>query len=142
MFLRVLIAIVIFGNLQAKPVIVRNISGNKNLTTSPLIILLFEFSLDCSITDDGTIHYRGKHSHSKFEHECLAWTDLQTIYPAIINEANFFNDASVKAAKNYCRNPNMNINGAWCFVQDEDVITMEGCDVCQSLGKSSSDQSS
>lgn len=29
----------------------------------------------------------------------------------------------------------MNINGAWCFVQDEDVITMEGCNVCQSLGK-------
>jgi hypothetical protein len=30
----------------------------------------------------------------------------------------------------------MNVNGPWCFIQDEDIITMEQCDVCQSLGKS------
>ncbi len=29
----------------------------------------------------------------------------------------------------------MNINGPWCFVQDGDSISMEGCSVCQSLGK-------
>ena len=28
----------------------------------------------------------------------------------------------------------MNINGPWCFVQNEDVISMEQCAVCQSLG--------
>jgi hypothetical protein len=60
---------------------------------------------------------------------------LQTIYSEIINEPNFFTDASIKAAKNYCRNPNMNVNGPWCFVQDEDTISMEECDVCQSLGR-------
>jgi len=30
----------------------------------------------------------------------------------------------------------MNVNGPWCFVESEDEITMEQCDVCQSLGKS------
>jgi len=29
----------------------------------------------------------------------------------------------------------MNINGPWCFVQNGDIISMEACDVCQSLGK-------
>ncbi|CAF0947858.1 unnamed protein product [Rotaria sordida] len=69
---------------------------------------------DCSITEDGILHY-------------------QEVYREIINEINFFNDLSIKAAKNYCRNPNMNINGPWCFVENEDVISMEACDVCQSL---------
>ena len=43
MFCRVLIAIVLFGNLQAKPVIVRNISGKEILRRSSMIILEFEF---------------------------------------------------------------------------------------------------
>ncbi len=88
------------------------------------------------MTKINILHYYGKHLFTKFEHECLPWNDLQTIYKEIINEPNFFNDASIKAAKNYCRNPNMNVNGPWCFIQDEDFITMEQCDVCQSLGKS------
>ncbi|CAF4710339.1 unnamed protein product, partial [Rotaria sp. Silwood2] len=114
MFLPLLTIIFIFGNLEGKPIIVRNIS-------------------DCSITEDGILHYQGKHSFTRFEHECLPWADFQVIYTEIINELNFFNDPSIKAAKNYCRNPNMNINGPWCFVQNEDIISMEACDVCQSL---------
>jgi hypothetical protein len=31
----------------------------------------------------------------------------------------------------------MNVNGPWCFIQDEDIITMEQCDVCQSLAPKS-----
>ena len=91
--------------------------------------------IDCSITEDGILHYQGKHSFTRFEHECLPWTDLQTVYADIINEPNFFTDPSIKAAKNFCRNPNMNANGPWCYVQDEETISMEECDVCQSLGK-------
>jgi len=49
---------------------------------------------------------------------------------------NIYNDRSVRTAKNHCYNPNMNVNGTWCFVQNEDVITMEQCDVCQSFDKS------
>ncbi|CAF1155365.1 unnamed protein product [Rotaria sordida] len=114
MFLSLLTIIVIIGSLEGKPIIIRNIS-------------------DCSITEDGILHYQGKHSYTKFEHECLPWIDFQEVYREIINEINFFNDLSIKAAKNYCRNPNMNINGPWCFVENEDVISMEACDVCQSL---------
>ncbi|UJR36062.1 hypothetical protein I4U23_028798 [Adineta vaga] len=115
MYLQLLTVIaVLVGYLDGKPVIFRNIS-------------------DCSITVDGILHYQGKHSFSKFEHECLTWTDLQTVFPDIIIEPNFFNDPSVKEAKNYCRNPDMNLNGPWCFVQDDDQIVAEGCEVCQSL---------
>ncbi len=132
MFLQLLTAIAIFGTLEGKPVIIRNISGKIKRILKKIFYL---FYIDCSITEDGILHYQGKYSFSKFEHECLPWTDLQTIYPKIINEPNFFNDPSIKAAKNYCRNPNMNINGPWCFVQNGDIISMEACDVCQSLGK-------
>jgi len=134
MYFQLLTIIAILGNLQGKPVIIRNISG-KILNNLKIFLYLIVMILDCSITEDGILHYRGKHSFTKFEHECLPWMDLQAIYPAIINEPNFFNDRSVKAAKSYCRNPNMNINGPWCFVQDGDIISMEACDVCQSLGK-------
>jgi len=41
---------------------------------------------------------------------------------------NIYNDPSVKTGKNHCSNPNMNVNGIWCFVQNEDVS--------QSFGKS------
>ena len=133
MFLQsITIIAVLFGCLEAKPVIYRNVSGEFTRNFFNFAIL-FYFS-DCSITVDGILHYQGKHSFSKFEHECLAWTDLQTIYPDVINEPNFFNDASVKAAKNYCRNPNMNVNGPWCYIQDGDEIIAEECAVCQSLG--------
>ena len=27
----------------------------------------------------------------------------------------------------------MNVNGPWCFVENEGIISMEQCDVCQSL---------
>jgi hypothetical protein len=89
--------------------------------------------LDCSITEDGILLYHGKHSFSRFENECLPWNDLQTIYSNIIHEPNFFTDPSIRAANNYCRNPNMNINGPWCYIDNGDTISMEECAVCQSL---------
>ncbi|CAF1013355.1 unnamed protein product [Adineta steineri] len=114
MFLHVLTIIAIIGNLSSKSIITKNIS-------------------DCSITQNGILHYYGKHSFTKFQDECLPWSDMKIDYPEVINKANFFNDGSIKAAKNYCRNPNMNVNGPWCFIQNEDAITMEQCEVCQSL---------
>ncbi|CAF3838382.1 unnamed protein product [Rotaria sordida] len=114
MLLHLLTIITIINSLTGKPIIARNVS-------------------DCTITEDGILLYHGQHSFTKFEHECLPWNDLQTVFTEIINEPNFFNDASIKLAKNYCRNPNMNINGPWCFIQNEGIITMEQCDVCQSL---------
>lgn len=92
-------------------------------------------TLDCSITDDGILLYQGKHSLTRFQHECLPWNDLQILYSEIVNEPNFFLDTSIKAAENFCRNPNMNRNGPWCFIENGDEITMEQCNVCQSLSK-------
>ncbi|CAF3239701.1 unnamed protein product [Rotaria sp. Silwood2] len=114
MLLHLLTIITIINSLTGKPIIARNVS-------------------DCTLTEDGILLYHGKHSFTKFEHECLPWNDLQTIFTEIITEPNFFKDPSVKLAKNYCRNPNMNINGPWCFIQNDGIISMEECDVCQSL---------
>lgn len=140
MLLRFFPILVIIHSLASKPIVVRNISGDENLSNHLPFdrIVLF---LDCSITEDGILHYSGKHSFTKFEHECLPWEDFQILHANIINEPNFLHDASIKAAKNYCRNPNMNVNGPWCFVDNEEVVTMEQCDVCQSLGKKTNDLS-
>ena len=95
-----------------------------------------EFPLaDCSITDDGILLYHGKHSFTRFHHECVPWHELQTVYSELITEPNFFTDASIAAAQNFCRNPNLSRRGPWCFVEDGDEIRMEECGVCQSLRK-------
>ncbi|CAF1548379.1 unnamed protein product [Rotaria magnacalcarata] len=118
MLLHILILIAIINSLTGKAIIARNVS-------------------DCTISEDGILLYHGKHSLTKFDQECLPWNDLQTMYVDIINEPNFYSDPSIKAAKNYCRNPNMNVDGPWCFVESENIITMEHCNVCQSLASRS-----
>lgn len=82
---------------------------------------------DCSITENGILQYRGKHSVSKFGHECLNWTEFDEIF------LNVFNETKNDLAENFCRNPTLNVTGPWCFVRNDETIEMEGCDVCQSL---------
>ncbi|CAF4019084.1 unnamed protein product, partial [Rotaria sp. Silwood1] len=61
MLLHLLTFITIIHSLTGKPIIARNVS-------------------DCIITEDGILLYHGKHSFTKFEHECLPWNDLQTVF--------------------------------------------------------------
>lgn len=112
--LQTFVILVLTSQFQCKPLIIRNIS-------------------DCSITNQGILHYQGKYSTSKFEHDCLPWIHLQETYPDIINTEKFFADESIENAENFCRNPNSNVNGPWCFVQNGNLIAMETCSVCQSL---------
>lgn len=85
---------------------------------------------DCGITENGILQYRGKHSVSKFGHECLHWAEFDEIFLDI------FNETKNELNENFCRNPTLNVTGPWCFVRNDETIEMESCDVCQSLSKS------
>ncbi|CAF1515645.1 unnamed protein product, partial [Rotaria sordida] len=37
-------------------------------------------------TEDEILHYQGKHSYVKLEHECLPWINFQDVYREILNE--------------------------------------------------------
>jgi len=67
--------------------------------------------------------------------QCQAWTSNtpHRPYAAARNDANF-PDASRRAAKNYCRNPDGWSEGVWCFTMDPEV-EWEGCDVPLCSGK-------
>ncbi|CAF0753164.1 unnamed protein product [Adineta ricciae] len=114
MFLRVLIVCTIVACVTSTPTIVRSIA-------------------DCSITEDGITHYSGQQATSKFGEECELWSHLQTVFPSVVTEPNFFNDASVKEAKDYCRNPNNSPDGPWCYVLHSDKFEPKPCGVCESL---------
>jgi hypothetical protein len=56
-------------------------------------------------------------------------------------DANYKNDTlyperSVEKAKNYCRDPSLNIAGSWCYTRDPKV-PQDVCDVrdCEKPGK-------
>ncbi|UJR10019.1 hypothetical protein I4U23_014242 [Adineta vaga] len=114
MFLHLFTVFAIFHSSTSKPTILKNIS-------------------DCRISVDGVLQYFGQHSKTKFGNDCLTWSDLQTVFPGIVNEPNFLNDTLIKNAQNYCRNPNGKADGPWCYVQYDDAFDQESCGICQSL---------
>ncbi|CAF0910943.1 unnamed protein product [Adineta ricciae] len=114
MFLHVLIVCTIVACVTSTPTTARSIA-------------------DCSITKDGIIHYSGQQALSKFGEECELWSHLQTIFPSVVTDPNFFNDASVKEAENYCRNPDNKGDGPWCYVLRSDKFEPVTCGVCESL---------
>lgn len=72
------------------------------------------------------------------DHKCLKWNkDRKKVkengtfinIPTYKNE--FFPEDYVSDAKKYCRNPNGDLGGPWCFVENEDTneIEREFCDI-------------
>lgn len=92
--------------------------------------------LDCHEGEDGSMAYSGTQSTSMTGRTCLSWSLMQaTPEGAYMNDTHFPDDGSVKAAKNYCRDPDSHGDGPWCFVRDGSSDVIERCDVCQDEGK-------
>lgn len=92
----------------------------------------------CRKTGPG-IEYAGTDSTGISSRKCLTWNHRyhqvkngSSTYTSTIFNKKLFPDLSAKKAKNYCRNPNNDIGGPWCYVRESDFtkkIEMEYCDV-------------
>jgi len=81
-------------------------------------------ALDCKQTDKG-LEYAGTQSTSATGLKCKAWAFYEKNFP----------EKSFKLAKNYCRNPDGELGGPWCYTDDPSTL-WESCDVkiCGSAG--------
>ncbi|KAF5275199.1 hypothetical protein FQR65_LT04231 [Abscondita terminalis] len=102
--------------------------------------------IDCKITGPG-IEYAGIHSKSLSERNCLKWNkdrkkvkhkDQHIKIEKFDNTK--FPDENIQKAKKHCRNPDGDIGGPWCFVENEDTMEIERefcdipfCDIFESL---------
>ena len=52
---------------------------------------------------------------------CLRWNSVVSVLAS--------RDVSISQAENFCRNPDLNVEGPWCYVQGEKEIIKETCHV-------------
>ena len=71
---------------------------------------------ECTATALGT-EYMGTTATSAGGYTCRPWTEATTSFVGVTVDANY-PDGSVAAASNYCRNPDSDPNGLWCFTTD------------------------
>ena len=73
-------------------------------------------NLDCKSTDLGR-EYMGRTSWTASGKMCQAWTATSPQDPGDMSHL-IFPDASVEDASNYCRNPDGESFGPWCYTMD------------------------
>ena len=62
---------------------------------------------------------------------CVQWKDLevQNELTKLGVTASDFQDHTLEEAQNYCRNPNVDPKGPWCYVRQEGRLTKKTCSV-------------
>jgi len=81
---------------------------------------------ECKETKSG-LKYRGQKSVTKSGFTCQRW-DAQTPHEHNRKDASKYPDATLADAANYCRNPDNEPNGPWCYTTDKDK-RWEHCDL-------------
>ena len=79
----------------------------------------FSHGLKCKRTQLGR-EYQGDKSTTKSGRRCSSWKDRMIAH-----------DPSISEAKNHCRNPDGDIGGPWCYVDDhaDNEETWESCGI-------------
>lgn len=76
----------------------------------------------CKVSHLG-LEFAGHVSKTESGVRCQSWTAEKPVHkvdPSFTNEK--FIDFSMKKAKNYCRNPNRDPKGPWCYTMNHDLI--------------------
>lgn len=78
---------------------------------------IYVFS-DCRLTGPG-VEYSGKKSETQSKEPCLHWIEERKFKLKHLHGDSMFSDGSREHAENYCRNPDGNTGGPWCYVETE-----------------------
>jgi len=98
---------------------------------------------ECKSTVNG-VDYDGFQSRTKSGKICQSWNSHVGVYPLTaatpaepVTDQNF-PEKSVLAARNYCRNPDRDSKGPWCFTGNRDPYASDFCNIPICGGFSSS----
>lgn len=89
---------------------------------------------ECKLSDMG-LDYVGKLSETRTGSQCSNWTLYMEAYGNITEgftnpiQARYFPEGSVTHARNYCRNPDRDNRGPWCFTGRGSLDSYDFCDV-------------
>ncbi|XP_012217839.1 uncharacterized protein [Linepithema humile] len=87
---------------------------------------------DCIITGSG-VEYGGSRSFSVSKRKCKSWNKRYKLGNAktIKFHNKHFPDGSRAKANNYCRNPDDDTGGPWCYVEEKnyELVEKEYCDI-------------
>jgi len=88
---------------------------------------------DCRISETGA-EYAGVLSTTSTGRSCLRWDSLSQ-HATKLQDANRFPDASLYDTSSYCRNPDRNSGGPWCYWGDNES-SWEHCSIpsCTGIG--------
>lgn len=102
----------------------------KQIVKLQLMLLLTANNLNCKTSILGQ-DYTGTYSQTVSGRTCQRW-DSQTPHEHINNDPARFPDASLDEVANYCRNPDNDEGGPWCYTTDPDIryeyCAIEFCD--------------
>ena len=91
-------------------------------------------SLECKSTADGR-DYRGYRATTDDGRQCQTWSSHVGVYPLDANtpfdpiQGYNFPDGSVSRARNYCRNPDRDGKGPWCWTGDREPYNSGYCSI-------------
>lgn len=78
--------------------------------------------------------FTGTTSTTKKGYTCQRWDTQEPIshtHNAESNDASYFPEDTLAEASNYCRNPDSDSGGLWCYVVDGGTDKWDYCDVPQ-----------
>lgn len=93
-----------------------------------LIVFCTDLMCKETLTASG---YSGSISTSVTNRSCIAWVEMSSFVSNYIwrtRDTTIMNLNALSDIKNYCRNPDDDAQGPWCFV-DQDTEAMEYCDI-------------
>jgi len=99
--------------------IIDNLKSVKRADTFRYQTITCSFCPECRETEEGR-EYRGKVSKTITGKQCQSWFSNTPHGPdPRFTSDHLFPDGSRKAAKNYCRNPDLSYTeGVWCYTMD------------------------
>ncbi|CAG0901995.1 unnamed protein product [Darwinula stevensoni] len=82
--------------------------------------------VNCKLTGHG-MEYAGKTNMTKNGKKCQPWLSQTPNKHSMIFSLSYFPDDGMDSRHNYCRNPDMDGSGPWCYTEED--IGRQNCDI-------------